>query len=301
MGRDFVTLLNETFPEIQLTVFDKAEPLARDIDWLPKDVTLVTGRLEDSDDLPGLIRETDAVVNFAAETHNDTSLADPDAFFNSNVKGTYRLLRLLEGLRVRLHQVSTDEIFGDLPLESNLTFDEGSPIRPSSPYSASKACGDILTLAWIRSFGVQATISNSCNNYGPHQNPEKLIPNIIEKVLNDERPQIYGNGRNVREWIHVQDHSSAILKILDAGVIGRRYFIGSGVLRSNLQVLETILLALNKPSTFFEFVSDRVGHDLKYAVDSSRLRKDTGWAPRRLDFEIEVAKLAKSLKPLSAK
>lgn len=300
MGRDFVTIANECFPETRITVFDKAEPLPRKVDWLPKGVTLVTGRLEDSKDLPDLIKETDSVVNFAAETHNDSSLVDPDAFFNSNIKGTYRLLRLLEGSRVRLHQVSTDEIFGDLPLESNLTFDERSPIRPSSPYSASKACGDVLTLAWIRSFGVQATISNSCNNYGPHQNPEKLIPSIIEKVLNNERPLIYGNGRNVREWIHVQDHSSAILKILDSGVIGRRYFIGSGVLRSNLQVLETILLALNKPSTFFAFVSDRAGHDLKYAVDPSGLRKDTGWAPHRLDFELEVAKLAKSLKSLRA-
>ncbi len=291
MGRDFVYFTRESSPQTQITIFDKARPASFEVDWLPDGTTLVQGNLEDSKDLPELIRSNDAVVNFAAETHNDTSLVDPDTFFDSNVRGTYRLLRLIQGTRVRYHQVSTDEVFGDLPLDSELTFDDQSPIRPSSPYSASKACGDILTLAWIRSFGIQATISNSCNNFGPHQNPEKLIPNMIQRVSRGEKPQIYGNGENVREWIHVRDHSTAIHNILSSGVIGTRYLIGSGIHRSNMQVLGAVLEAFGRPSSFFEFVEDRAGHDLKYAVNTSRLRRDTKWEPTRIDFEAEISKL----------
>lgn len=293
MGRDFVNLISESYSEAQITVFDKANGPETETSWLPRGVTLVSGQLENSTELPDLISSSDAVVNFAAETHNDTSLLDPDSFFDSNIRGTYRLLRLLQGSKTRYHQVSTDEVFGDLALDSDKTFDHESPIRPSSPYSASKACGDILTLAWIRSFDVQATISNSCNNFGPHQNQEKLIPSIINRVSKGEKPQIYGNGRNVREWVHVHDHSTAVQAILETGVIGTRYLIGSGIHRSNLQVLEAVLVALGKPLTFFEFVRDRAGHDLKYAVNNSKLREDTGWAPERLDFEEEVAQLAR--------
>jgi dTDP-glucose 4,6-dehydratase len=295
MGRDFVNLMSQSYPEAQITIFDKSIVTESETRWLPQGVTLVRGHLEDSKDLPDLISSSDAVVNFAAETHNDTSLLDPDSFFDSNIRGTYRLLRLLQGSKTRYHQVSTDEVFGDLPLDSEKTFDDESPIRPSSPYSSSKACGDILTLAWIRSFGLQATISNSCNNFGPHQNPEKLIPNIINRVSKGEKPQLYGNGRNVREWIHVHDHSRAIQKILETGVIGTRYLIGSGVHRSNLQVLEAVLVALGKPLDFFEFVQDRAGHDLKYAVNTSNLLRDTNWVPSRLDFEAEISELARQL------
>jgi dTDP-glucose 4,6-dehydratase len=292
MGSDFVDLMASSYPSLTLTVFDKADRDKSSRFSALENVQIVRGHLESSSDLEDLVEASDCIVNFAAETHNDTSLVDPDLFFSSNVAGTYRLLRLLQGTQKRFHQVSTDEVFGDIDLSSDATFGPDSPLRPSSPYSTTKAFGDLATLAWVRSFGINATLSNSCNNFGVEQNVEKLIPNIVSRLSRGERPEIYGDGLNVREWLHVSDHSSAIEAILKNGKIGSRYLIGSGVLRSNLDVLGTVLATLDYPEDHFTFIQDRRGHDRKYKVDWSLIRKDTGWEPVHTNFEEKLSEIA---------
>jgi dTDP-glucose 4,6-dehydratase len=180
-----------------------------------------------------------------------------------------------------------------MQIGSTSKFDSNSQIRPSSPYSATKACGDLLALAWARSFSLKATVSNSCNNFGATQNPEKLIPNIVSRLANGGAPQLYGDGLNVREWIHVSDHSRAIEAILARGQIGRRYLIGTGILRSNLQVANSILSSLGLSEVSISFTGDRPGHDLQYAVDWQATQEDTGWVPLEVDFESKLDEVVK--------
>ena len=247
-------------------------------------IRMVEGDLTDEPLVDRLVAESDAVVHFAAETHVDNSLTDPAAFLRSNVIGTYSVLEAVRKHGVRLHHISTDEVYGDLPLNEPVRFTAATPYNPSSPYSATKASADLLVRAWARSYGVRATISNCSNNYGPYQHVEKFIPRQITNLLTGLRPKLYGAGANVRDWIHVDDHNSAVWRILDGGTIGRTYLIGADGERDNLSVLRLILQLMGRDPDDFDHVTDRAGHDLRYAIDSSALRDELGWAPKHTDF-----------------
>lgn len=232
------------------------------------------------------IEKPDVVVNFAAETHVDRSIDDPYVFLNTNIIGTSVLLdaSLHHGVS-RFHQISTDEVYGDLPLESvDTAFTEESLIKPSSPYSASKASADMLSLAYFRTYGLPVTISRCSNNYGPYQFPEKLIPKMILNALSDKPLPIYGRGNNVRDWIHVSDHSRAVDLIIHGGRIGEVYNIGAGCEMYNLSLVRLICRIMDKPESLIEFVADRKGHDLRYALDTTKIERDLGWNAE-VDFE----------------
>jgi dTDP-glucose 4,6-dehydratase len=247
-------------------------------------VQLVVGDVCDADLVDRLVGDADAVVHFAAESHNDNSLNDPWPFVQTNIVGTYTLLQAARKHDTRLHHVSTDEVYGDLELDDPERFLETTPYNPSSPYSSSKAASDLLVRAWGRSFGVRATISNCSNNYGPYQHIEKFIPRQITNVLSGLRPKLYGTGANVRDWIHVDDHNSAVWTILERGRIGETYLIGADGEKSNKEVVEAILGLLGQPADAFDLVNDRPGHDMRYAIDSSKIRTELGWTPRYRDF-----------------
>ncbi len=234
--------------------------------------------------LDGLVPGCDAVVHCAAETHNDSSIADPEPFLRTNVEGTFRLLEAVRKHGVRFHHVSTDEVYGDLALDDLMRFTEESPYRPSSPYSSTKASSDMLVRAWTRTYGLRATISNCSNNYGPYQHVEKFIPRQITNIIDGARPKLYGDGRNVRDWIHVDDHASAMWGILTRGRCGETYLIGADGERSNIDVLRAILAAMGKGADDFDWVPDRPGHDRRYAIDASKLRRELGWRPTHTDF-----------------
>ncbi len=249
------------------------------------DVRLVEGDITDAALVAKLVSESDAVVHFAAETHVDNAIADPEPFLHSNVIGTFTILEAVRSHEVRLHHVSTDEVYGDLSLEDTSRFTESTPYNPSSPYSSTKAAADLMVRAWVRSYGVRATISNCSNNYGPYQHVEKFIPRQITNILTGRRPKLYGRGANVRDWIHVDDHNSAVWRILSDGQIGRTYLIGAQGERDNLTVMRTILRLMGRSPDDFDHVTDRVGHDLRYAIDPSTLYGELGWRPEHTDFE----------------
>ncbi len=224
----------------------------------------------------------DYVINFAAESHVDRSIENPEIFLKTNILGPQVLMDACLKYPVkRFHQVSTDEVYGDLPLDRpDLLFTEQTPLHTSSPYSASKAAADLLVMAYHRTFGLPCTISRCSNNYGPYQFPEKLIPMIIKKALADEPLPIYGKGINVRDWLHVYDHCTAIDLIVRQGADGEIYNIGGHNEKTNLEVVQTILNYLSKPQSLITFVKDRAGHDLRYAMDPSKLEKELGWRPK---------------------
>ncbi len=252
---------------------------------LPSDrLQFVRGDITDAALVGQLVPAADVVVHFAAESHNDNSLHDPRPFLTTNIVGTYTLLEAVRAHDVRFHHVSTDEVYGDLALDSPDRFTEDTPYHPSSPYSATKAGSDLLVRAWMRSFGLRATISNCSNNYGPYQHVEKFIPRQITNVLAGIRPKLYGAGANVRDWIHTEDHSSAVLTILERGRIGETYLIGADGERSNRDVVELILALMGQSPDAYDRVTDRPGHDLRYAIDATKLRTELGWRPRFAGF-----------------
>lgn len=224
----------------------------------------------------------DIVVNFAAESHVDRSITDPGIFVQTNVMGTQVLLDASKEYGVkRYHQVSTDEVYGDLPLDRpDLFFTETTPLHTSSPYSSSKASADLFVLAYYRTYGLPVTISRCSNNYGPYHFPEKLIPLMISRALADEELPVYGKGENVRDWLHVSDHCAAIDLIIHKGVVGEVYNVGGHNERTNLEVVQTILKALDKPESLIKYVTDRPGHDLRYAIDPTKLETELGWKPQ---------------------
>ena len=232
----------------------------------------------------------DVVVNFAAESHVDRSIEDPGIFVQTNVMGTRVLLDASRKFGVkRYHQVSTDEVYGDLPLDRpDLFFTENTPIHTSSPYSASKASADLFVLAYHRTFGTPVTVSRCSNNYGPYHFPEKLIPLMISRALADEELPVYGNGENVRDWLHVSDHCEAIDLIIHKGKVGEVYNIGGHNERTNLQVVQTILKALDKPESLIKYVKDRPGHDRRYAIDPTKIETELGWKPK-YNFDTGIA------------
>lgn len=228
----------------------------------------------------------DYVINFAAESHVDNSIKNPGIFVKTNVMGTQVLLdaALKHGVK-RYHQVSTDEVYGDLPLDRpDLLFTEETPLHTSSPYSASKGGADLLVLAYMRTFKLPATISRCSNNYGPYQFPEKLIPHTIACAMKDQKVPVYGEGKNVRDWIHVYDHNTGVDLIVRQGKAGEVYNLGGRSERDNLTIVKTILKALGKPESLIEFVTDRPGHDLRYAMDPTKAETELGWT-RKYDFD----------------
>jgi dTDP-glucose 4,6-dehydratase len=281
-----------THTDARVTVLDKLTYAAsrESLAGLPEDrVGLVVGDIADADVVEPLVAAHDAVVHFAAESHNDNSLADPSPFIRTNLLGTFTILEAVRKAGARLHHVSTDEVYGDLELDDPKRFTEDTPYNPSSPYSASKAGSDHLVRAWVRSFGVRATVSNCSNNYGPWQHIEKFIPRQITNVIDGIRPKLYGSGTNVRDWIHAEDHSSAVWTILNEGRIGETYLVGADGEKNNLEVVRLVLKLMGRPEDAFDLVTDRAGHDLRYAIDSRKLRDELGWRPRFQDFEKGLA------------
>lgn len=236
----------------------------------------------------------DIVVNFAAESHVDRSIEDPGVFLQTNIIGTQVLLDASRRYGIkRYHQVSTDEVYGDLPLDrTDLFFTEETPIHTSSPYSASKAAADLLVQAYYRTYGLPVTISRCSNNYGPYHFPEKLIPLIIANALNDKPLPVYGKGENVRDWLYVEDHCTAIDRIVHDGTVGEVYNIGGHNERTNLQVVKTILRELGKSESLITYVADRKGHDMRYAIDPSKISRELGWEPTTM-FDDGIKKTIK--------
>lgn len=287
IGSNFVHYVVNTHPDVHVTVLDALTYAGNieNIKGLPEDrVTFVHGNICDADLLDRLVPGHDAIVHYAAESHNDNSIANPVPFLETNVDGTFKLLQAARKHDVRYHHISTDEVYGDLALDDPRRFTEETPYNPSSPYSSTKASSDLLVRAWHRTFGVKATISNCSNNYGPYQHVEKFIPRQITNILEGQRPKLYGDGLNVRDWIHTDDHSSAVWTILTKGVIGETYLIGADGERNNITVLKSILRAMGQPEDAFELVKDRPGHDRRYAIDSTKLRTQLGWHPQHTDF-----------------
>ncbi|MCK9641665.1 MAG: dTDP-glucose 4,6-dehydratase [Prolixibacteraceae bacterium] len=287
IGSNFVHYTLKNKPEHQITVLD-ALTYAGNKDSLKSvldKITFVKGDITDSQLVDKLVSQNDIVVHFAAESHNDNSLIDQWPFINTNIIGTYTILQAIRKHNKRLHHISTDEVYGDLELDDPHKFTESTPYNPSSPYSSAKASSDMLVRAWVRSFGIQATISNCSNNYGPFQHIEKMIPRQITNLLTGERLKLYGAGQNVRDWIHVDDHNSAVHTILEKGKIGETYLIGANGEKSNLEVFNLILKLMGKDASWLDHVKDRQGHDMRYAIDSSKLRTELGWAPEYTNFE----------------
>lgn len=287
IGSNFVHYLLEN-TDHSVVVLDKMTYAANEMSLagLPADrFELVKGDIADTDIVDPLVKAADAVVHYAAESHNDNSLNDPTPFIHTNLIGTFTLLEAVRRHKTRYHHISTDEVFGDLELDDPAKFTETTPYNPSSPYSSTKAGSDLLVRAWVRSFGIEATISNCSNNYGPYQHIEKFIPRQITNILAGIQPKLYGEGLNVRDWIHASDHSSAVLTILEKGKIGETYLIGADGEVNNITVLRSILRLMGQPEDAFEHVVDRPGHDLRYAIDGSRLRAELGWEPQFTNFE----------------
>ena len=247
-------------------------------------ITFVEGDITDASLVERLVAEHDVVVHFAAESHNDNSLSNPRPFVDTNIIGTYTILEAVRRAGKRLHHISTDEVFGDLELDDPAKFTSRTPYNPSSPYSSTKAGSDLLVRAWVRSFGVAATISNCSNNYGPYQHVEKFLPRQITNVLDGVKPKLYGSGHNVRDWIHVDDHNSAVHQIIDKGRMGETYLIGADGETDNRAALELLLELMGRPADWYDHVPDRPGHDLRYAIDSSELRSELGWRPEYTSF-----------------
>ena len=292
IGSNFVHHIYRERPDWQIVVYDKLTYAGNkdNIAGLdPSRVTLVVADICDAKAIDAAVANSDAIVHFAAESHNDNSLHSPWPFVQTNLIGTYQILEAVRKYGKRLHHVSTDEVYGDLELDDPAKFTPDTPYNPSSPYSSTKAGSDLLVRAWVRSFGVQATISNCSNNYGPYQHVEKFIPRQITEVLSGRKPKLYGAGENVRDWIHTEDHSSGVLAILEKGVIGETYLIGADGEKNNRDVVELMLELMGKDNTDYDHVNDRPGHDMRYAIDSSKLRSELGWQPKYTDFRAGLA------------
>lgn len=303
IGSNFVHRTLATRPETQITVLDAMTYAANPANLAglgAQGVRLVEGSVCDRtlvDQLVGALATQApgaAVVHFAAESHNDNALRDPLRFVHTNTEGTAVLAEACARHGVHLHHVSTDEVFGDLPLRgsgepgSQDRFTVETPYRPSSVYSASKAAADHLVRAFVRSHGLSATISNCSNNYGPRQHPEKFLPRQITGLLDGESPRLYGSGENVRDWIHVDDHNDAVWSILERGVPGATYLIGADGERSNRDCVRTLNLIFGRDADDVVHVTDRPGHDLRYAIDPSST-ESLGWSPRYTDFSAGLA------------
>ena len=284
IGSNFIRYILKTYPDYEVVNLD-ALTYAGNLENL-RDIEddsryrFVKGNICDADLVDALVKEVDVLVHFAAESHVDRSIANPEAFIKTNVFGTYTLLEAArKNGNKRLHHVSTDEVFGSLE-EDDAPFNEQTPYDPRSPYSASKAASDHLVRAYFHTYGLPVTISNCSNNYGPYHFPEKLIPLLITNLLQDKKIPIYGDGLNVRDWLHVEDHCSAIDAIIHRGKLGQTYCVGGNGEKSNSEIAKTILSLLGKDESMIEYVQDRKGHDRRYAIDFSKLKRELDWQPQ---------------------
>jgi dTDP-glucose 4,6-dehydratase len=287
IGSNFVHLIRKERPNWKVTIIDKmgyAGNMAS-LDGIIDDITFVKGDICDKNLIDKLVAKNDQVVHFAAESHNDNSLQDPWPFVESNLIGTYRILEAVRKYGKKLHHISTDEVYGDLEFDDPHKFNEETRYNPSSPYSSTKAGSDMLVNAWVRSFGIHATISNCSNNYGPRQHVEKFIPRQITEILEGRKPKLYGAGENVRDWIHVDDHNSAVLTIIEKGVSGNTYLIGANGEKNNKTIVMLILKNMGKDPNDYEHVNDRPGHDKRYAIDNTKLVNELGWTPLYTNFD----------------
>lgn len=286
IGSNFVHQTLRDYPQYDVTVLDALTYAGNKENLAPvaSDIEFVEGNIADPELVEDLVAGHDVVVNFAAESHNDNSLHDPKPFLDANLIGTFVILEAVRKFGKRLHHISTDEVYGDLELDDPAKFHEETPYNPSSPYSATKAGSDHLVKAWVRSFGIHATISNCSNNYGPYQHVEKFIPRQITNLHIGERPKLYGTGENVRDWIHVDDHNNAVHAILQGGRSGETYHIGASGERNNRAVLEMILDIMGHAPDAYDRVTDRPGHDMRYAIDATKIAQELSWQPRYVDF-----------------
>ncbi len=287
IGSNFIRFIFGKYRDAQIVNLDKltyAGNLAnlKDLENHPN-YKFIKGDITDPKLMDELVSACDIVVNFAAETHVDRSILGPAEFVQTNIVGTHVLLDAVKKHDKRIHHISTDEVFGSLKLNDNARFNETTPYDPSSPYSASKASSDHLVRAYVRTFRVKATISNCSNNYGPYQFIEKLIPIIILHAVEDKKIPVYGKGENVRDWIQVEDHCHAIDLIISKGKIGETYLVGGNAEESNINIVKMILKQMGKPESLIEFVTDRKGHDLRYAIDSEKIEKELGFS-RKYDL-----------------
>ena len=292
IGLNFVLWTLENRPEYEITVLDKLTYAAnkKAIRNLVKQgkINFIEGDICDANLVEELVSRTDIVVHFAAESHNDNSLKNPMPFVYTNVVGTANILEAVRKYDKRLHHISTDEVYGDLEIDSDEKFTTESNYNPSSPYSSTKAASDLLVKAWHRSFGIKVTLSNCSNNYGPYQHIEKFIPRQITNILSGIKPKLYGNGKQVRDWIHVDDHNSAVHAIIENGEIGQLYLIGANGEKDNKYIIQTVLRLLGEDKTNFEHVADRPGHDQRYAIDNSKIL-ELGWTPQYISIEDGLA------------
>jgi dTDP-glucose 4,6-dehydratase len=291
IGANFVHYLLNNHPEYKVSVIDKLTYAGNpaNLEKVLDRINFVTGDICDEEVLDPLIADADTVVHFAAESHNDNSLQHPWPFVETNLVGTFRILEAVRKHGKRLHHISTDEVYGDLELDDPAKFTPETPYNPSSPYSSTKAGSDLLVRAWVHSFGITATISNCSNNYGSYQHVEKFIPRQITEILEGRKPKLYGTGENVRDWIHVDDHNSAVVKIMENGKSGETYLIGADGEQNNKEVVEMILELMGKDSSDYEHVNDRPGHDMRYAIDATKLRSELGWEPKYTNFRDGLA------------
>lgn len=281
-GSNFIKYILNKYPAWHVTNLDKltyAGNLSnlKDIENNPH-YHFVRGDIADTKIVNGLLPNVDIVINYAAETHVDRSILDPDAFMQSNITGTYTLLEALKKNNniQKFIQISTDEVFGSI---KDGEFTETSPFKPNSPYAAAKASADLLCRAYYQTYKLPIIVTHSCNYYGPYQYPEKLIPLLITNLLEDQKIPIYGHGDNVREWIHTADHARAIIAIIEHGIVGEVYNIGTGDRRDNLTIAQLILQLLNKGDDYINYVADRPGHDWRYAINNDKI-KALGWQPQ---------------------
>lgn len=252
----------------------------KNLEGLPEDRhKLVVGDIADKELVDRIVKDVDIVVNFAAESHVDNSIKNSEPFIYSNIVGVHVLLEAARRYEKRFHQISTDEVYGSLPLDSSERFTESSPYNPRNPYSATKAAADFLVMSYVNTYRLNATISNCSNNFGPRQHPEKLIPKTILNALNNKAIPIYGNGMQVRDWIYVEDHCSAIDLILRKGEMGGKYLVSAENEMHNIEVVKKILDILGKPHTLIQHIEDRPGHDVRYALQPQKI-KQLGWKPR---------------------
>ena len=286
IGSNFVHLALQERSDWNITVLDKLNYAGNmaSLETVLDKIQFVKGDICDEVLLDKLVAKVDIVVHFAAESHNDNSLINPWPFVESNLIGTYRILEAVRKHGKKLHHISTDEVYGDLELDDPSKFTPETPYNPSSPYSSTKAGSDLLVRAWVRSFGIHATISNCSNNYGPRQHVEKFIPRQITEVLEGRKPKLYGAGTNVRDWIHVDDHNSAVIAIIESGKNGETYLIGANGEKNNKEVVESLLIAMGKDAGDYEHVPDRPGHDMRYAIDATKLQDELGWKPKYTNF-----------------
>jgi len=252
----------------------------KNLEGLPEDRhKLIVGDIADAQLVNKTVKDVDAIVNFAAESHVDNSINNSEPFIHSNIVGVHVLLEAARKYEKRFHQISTDEVYGSLPLNSTKRFNEHTPYNPRNPYAATKAAADHLVMAYVNTYKLNATISNCSNNFGPRQHPEKLIPKAITNALQGKPIPIYGNGTQVRDWIYVEDHCGAIDLILKKGEAGEKYLISAENEQHNIDVVKSILKILNKPNSLIQYVADRPGHDVRYALDPKKI-KELGWKPR---------------------